>query len=40
MKRTFTEFLKIYFNMSYDEYLALNEYQQKALEIQYKDMYR
>lgn len=39
-KRTFEEFLQIIHNMGYAEYLELNEYQQKALDIEYKDNYK
>lgn len=39
VKRTFEEYLEIIHNMTYADYLQLNEYQQKALDIQYKDMY-
>ena len=39
-KRTFEEFLKIIHNMTLADYLELNEYQKKALEIEYKDNYK
>ena len=39
-KRTFEEFLRIIHGMGLAEYLDLNEYQKKALEIEYKDKYK
>ncbi len=38
--RTFEDFLQIIHGMGYAEYLELNEYQQKALDIEYKDNYK
>ena len=40
MKRTFEQFLQIIHNIGFAEYLELNPAQQKALDCQYKDMYR
>lgn len=38
-KRTFEEFLRIIHNISYTDYIGLNEFQRKALEIEYKENY-
>lgn len=39
-KRTFEEFLLIVHNMSLEEWLELNEYQKKALDIEYRENYK
>ena len=36
MKRTFSEWLKIVHNMEMWQYYKLNEYAQKALQLEYK----
>lgn len=36
MKRTFSEWLKIIHNMTMEDYYNLNEYAQKALQLEYK----
>lgn len=38
-RRTFEEFLRIIHNISYTDYIGLNEFQRKALEIEYKENY-
>lgn len=35
-KRTFSEWLKIIHNMEMWQYYELNEYQQKALQLEYR----
>lgn len=36
MKRTFEEWLKIVHNMTMEDFYKLNEYQQKALRLEYR----
>lgn len=38
-KRTFKEFLKIIYAMSYSDYEQLNELQKKAVEVDYINRY-
>lgn len=37
---TFMEFIRKIHGLSYEQYLALNDYQKKALEIEYKENWR
>lgn len=39
-KKTFSEFLKDIHNITYEQYLELNEYQQRALDMEHKENWR
>lgn len=38
-KPTFFEFLRKIYNLSYEEYELLNDFQKKALELDYRSRY-